>query len=134
MKLSDFNSVEGSNEGAVLYIKHPVTGEETDAWIKMAGPDSKLAKQRRTHIQRLLRGKRNISDVDLETLEKEALETRVALTLDWGNVEIDKALNCTESNARKVYTEYPWIAEQVDAFQGDRTNFFMKSSQEQKPS
>ena len=46
MKLNDFNSVEGSNEGAVMYVKHPVTGVETDAWVKMAGPDSKLAKQR----------------------------------------------------------------------------------------
>jgi len=134
MKLTDFNSVEGSNEGAVLYIEHPVTGEKTDAWIKMAGPDSKLAKQRRTHIQRLLRGKKNISDIDLDTLEKEALETRVALTLDWGKIELDEQLKFSEANVRKVYTEYPWIAEQVDAFQGDRSNFFTSSSVGRKTS
>ncbi len=134
MKLSDFNSVEGSNEGAVVYINHPVTGEKTDAWVKVAGPDSKLAKQRRAQIQRLFRGKRNISDIDIDTLEKEALETRVALTLDWGNIELDKPLKCTEENARKVYSEYPWIAEQIDAFQGDRANFFPSSSDGQKPS
>ncbi len=134
MKLSDFNSVKGSNEGAVLYIEHPVTGDKTDAWIKMAGPDSKLAKQRRTHIQRVLRGKRNISDLDIDVLEKEVLETRVALTLDWGNLELDKTLDFTEENVRKVYSEYPWIAEQVDAFQGDRSNFFTGNSDGQKSS
>jgi Cu/Ag efflux pump CusA len=129
MKLSQFNSVEGSNEGAVLYLKHPVSGVDTDAWIKMAGPDSKLAKQRRAQIQRLLRGKRNVSDIDIDTLEKEAMETRVALTLDWGNIEDEGKLQFKEENVRKVYTEYPWVAEQVDEFQGDRSNFFTNSSE-----
>jgi Cu/Ag efflux pump CusA len=129
MKLSQFNSVEGSNEGAVLYLKHPVSGVDTDAWIKMAGPDSKLAKQRRAQVQRLLRGKRNVSDIDIDTLEKEAMETRVALTLDWGNIEDEGKLQFKEENVRKVYTEYPWVAEQVDEFQGDRSNFFTNSSE-----
>lgn len=127
MKLNDFNSVEGSNEGAVMYVKHPVTGVETDAWIKMAGPDSKLAKDRRAGIQRLLRGKKNIADVDIDTLEEEALRTRVALTLDWGNIEDgEKALTFNEKNVRYVYENFPWLAEQVDEFQGDRSNFFTK--------
>lgn len=129
MKLSQFNSVEGSNEGAVLYLKHPVSGVDTDAWIKMAGPDSKLAKQRRAQVQRLLRGKRNVADIDIDTLEKEAMETRVALTLDWGNIEDEGKLQFKEENVRKVYTEYPWVAEQVDEFQGDRSNFFTSSSE-----
>ncbi len=128
MKLNDFNSVEGSNEGAVMYVTHPVSGVDTDAWIKVAGPDSKLAKQRRAQIQRLFRGKRGGKDIDIETLEKEALETRVALTLDWGGIELDEGeLECKESNIREVYKEYPWLAEQVDEFQSDRSNFFTNS-------
>lgn len=127
MKLTDFNSVEGSDEGAVLYIKHPVSGVDTDAWVKMAGPDSKLAKQRRASIQRLLRGKRSASDIDIDTLEKEALETRVALTLDWGNVEANEPLEFNEENVRYVYQNFPWLAEQVDEFQSDRSNFFTSS-------
>lgn len=127
MKLTDFNSVEGSNEGAVMYVKHPVTGVETDGWIKMAGPDSKLAKERRSAIQRLLRGKKSVTDVDIDTLEEEALQTRVALTLDWGNIEAeDKKLTFNEKNVRYVYENFPWLAEQVDEFQGDRSNFFTK--------
>jgi len=126
MKLNDFNSVEGSNEGAVMYVKHPVTGVETDGWIKMAGPDSKLAKQRRAAIQRMFRAKRGAKDIDIDTLEKEAMETRVALTLDWGGLELgeDGELAFSEDNVRKVYTDFPWLAEQVDEFQGDRANFF----------
>jgi len=130
MKLDDFNSVEGSNEGAILYLKHPVSGVDTDAWIKVAGPDSKLAKQRRAQIQRLFRGKRSGKDIDIDTLEKEALETRVALTLDWGNIELgDGELPYSEKNVRQVYEDFPWIAEQVDEFQGDRSNFFTSSSE-----
>ena len=128
MKLTDYNSVEGSNEGAVMTLVHPVSGVDTDAWIKVAGPDSKLAKQRRAQVQRMLRGKRNISDVDIDTLEKEALETRVALTLDWGNIELeDGEVPFSEENVREVYKKYPWVADQVDEFQGERSNFFTSS-------
>ncbi len=130
MKLDDFNSVEGSNEGAVLTLVHPTTGVDTDAWIKVAGPDSKLAKQRRAQVQRLFRGKGGGKNLDIDMLEREAMETRVALTLDWGNIEVDgEELQFSEKTVRQVYTDYPWIAEQVDEFQGDRANFFTSSSE-----
>jgi len=130
MKLDDFNSVEGSNEGAVLRLVHPTTGVDTDAWIKVAGPDSKLAKQRRAQVQRLFRGKGGGKNLDIDMLEREAMETRVALTLDWGNIEVDgEELQFSEKTVRQVYTDYPWIAEQVDEFQGDRANFFTSSSE-----
>ena len=128
MKLNDFNSVEGSNDGAVFYLRNPMSGVETDAWIKVAGPDSKLAKQRRAQVQRLFRGKRGGNDIDIEQLEKEAMETRVALTLDWGNIELDEGETpFSEKNVREVYQQYPWVAEQVDEFQQDRSNFFTSS-------
>ena len=128
MKLTDFNSVEGSNEGAVFYLKNPMSGVETDAWVKVAGPDSRLSKQRRAQVQRLFRGKRGGNDIDIEQLEKEAMETRVALTLDWGGIELgDGEVPFSEKNVREVYTNYPWVAEQVDEFQSDRANFFTNS-------
>ena len=74
----------------------------------------------------MIRAKRGNKDIDIDTLEKEAMETRVALTLGWGCLELgdDGELEFTEDNVRKVYTDFPWLAEQVDEFQGDRANFF----------
>jgi len=127
MDLSNFDTVKGSDEGAVLYVRHPVTNEKTDAWIKMAGPDSKLAKQRRAEIRRMLRNQKQNS-VDVETLEEEANKNRVALTLDWGGIELDGPIKFSQENARKVYDQFPWLADQVDEFQGDRVNFMKASS------
>ena len=35
----------------------------------------------------------------------------------------DEFLECTEENALRVYTDFAWIREQVDAFMNDRANF-----------
>lgn len=128
MDLSELDSVKGSDEGAVLYVRHPVTNEKTDAWIKMAGPDSKLAKQRRAEIRRLLRNQK-ANTLDVDTIEEEVNKNRIALTLDWGGIELDgEELAFSSDNANKVYERFPWLAEQVDNFQGDRANFLKTSS------
>lgn len=129
MDLTDFDSVKGSDEGAVLYVRHPITNEPTDAWIKLAGPDSKIAKQRRAEIRRMLRDKKQ-NTLDVDTLEEEANKNRVSLTLDWGEIELDgEKLKFSQENVKKVYERFPWLAEQVDNFQGDRSNFMIASSE-----
>ena len=128
MKLTDIDTVRGSDEGSVMTVTHPGTGEKLEGtWIKLAGPDSKIAKQRRAEIRRKMR-KMSRNALDFDALEAEATETRVAVTLQWGGIEIDAPLDCTPDNVRMVYEEFPWLAEQVDEFQGDRANFIGKRS------
>jgi len=128
MELNNLDTVKGSDEGAVLYVRHPVTNEKTDAWVKMAGPDSRLAKERRADIRRLFRNQKQNS-LDVETLEEEAKKNRVALTLDWGGIDLDgEALSFSKENVEKIYERFPWLAEQVDEFQGDRANFIKANS------
>ncbi len=132
MKLTDIDTVKGSDEGAVMQVRHPATGEYVEGmWIKLAGPDSKIAKQRKAEIRRKLR-KMNQNSIDFSALEHEAAETRAAVTLDWGGIETDQVLECTADNARHVYEQFPWLAEQVDEFQGDRANFIATSSKQRK--
>lgn len=127
MKLTDIDTVKGSDEGAVIDLRHPATGEKLDMWIKVAGPDSKLAKRRQAEIRRKMRGQK-AGKIDLDMWEAEALETRVAVTLDWGGIEFDKPLECTPENVRMVYSDFPWVADQVDEFQADRGNFIAKAT------
>jgi len=127
MKLLDFDTRKGSDEGAVLKLRNPVTGEATDAWIKLAGPDGKVAKTRRAEIRRRLRGM-SMKNPDLNQLEEEAALTRVAMTLDWGGIELEKPLDCTPENVRTLYDRIPWVAEAVDDFLADRANFLADGS------
>jgi len=129
MKLTDIDTIAGSDTGAKLELRHPATGEKLEgSWIKLAGPDSKIAKQRRAEIRRKMR-RTGRQGLDFDALEAEAAETRVAVTLSWGGIELENgAVKCTPDNVRKVYEDFPWIAEQVDEFQGDRANFIGSSS------
>jgi len=132
MKLDELDSIAGSDQGAVLTLKHPATGEPMDAWIKSAGPDSKIAKQRQSVMRRKLRqaGKQSI---DFDEIEGMAMDSRVAKTLDWGNIELEgKPVAFSEDNARMLYTRFPWIAEQVDEHQADRSFFIAAASKPQK--
>jgi hypothetical protein len=128
MKLTDIDTVRGSDAGAVLHLRHPGTSEVLDGvWIRIAGPDSKLAKQRRSVVRRKLRQQKS-GGMDIDMWEAEAMETRIALTMEWAGIELDEPLELTEENARAIYTGFPWIAEQVDEFQADRANFIAKAT------
>lgn len=117
-------------EGAWLTLLHPTTGVATDIRIQLAGLDSARYREHERKIsnrrlkQSLRRGgPRQV--VTKEELDAEAIDLLATCTLAWENiVENGEPLECTAENARRVYTEYPWIREQVDAFVGDRSNFF----------
>lgn len=128
INLNDFDTLAGSDEGAEMTLRNPATNEPIDGtWIRLAGPDSKIAKARKADIRRKLRRQRT-NTLDLNMLEEEATETRVAITLAWQGIELNGPLNCTPENARMLYERFPWIAEQVDEFQGDRSNFLPSKS------
>ncbi len=124
MDLSTLDTIAGSDEGAVMTVRHPATNEPIEGmWIRVAGPDSTIAKQRRAMIRRKMRGSRS-GQMDYNWLDEEARQTRVATTLEWRDISVEgKLLECTPDNVRKVYERFPWIAEQVDEFQADRANF-----------
>lgn len=122
MDLSTLDTVASSDEGAVLTIRHPATNEPIEGmWIRVAGPDSSIVKQRRAAIRRKMRG---MGKVDYNLLDEEARQTRIAMTLAWDGFTVEgKKLDCKPENIRNLYDRFPWIADQVDEFQGDRANF-----------
>jgi hypothetical protein len=65
----------------------------------------------------------------LEDLERDGIELTVACTTGWKNMVIDEQeIPFSVENARKVYTQYTWIREQVDGFVNDRANFLPKAA------
>lgn len=136
MDLSNINLDEMAEEGAILELEHPVTGEKlvaddenkTQMSLSLLGMDSKeyrnkskelqakrtmaLAKKRSSHGASFV-----MSDDDACSLLA-ACTTGFTLYLDGEFVEFSKKA------AKELYLKYTWMREQADEFIGDRANFF----------
>jgi hypothetical protein len=134
-------------EGAKCFLSfdnQPLLDEEGNpVWILLTGEDS--ARFRTVRQQQTTRQVRDISVAQVKArnnqlkvaedtaltgpeLEERAMERRVVCTLAWsGFSRHNEPLACTPGNAQKLYEEFPFIADQVDQFIGDRSNFLQIS-------
>lgn len=107
-----------------LTLKHPATKEPLDIAIELCGKDSDVyRKQYAELVKSLSVSLKGGADIDYAKLD---IETYVACTIDWENVELEgKELECTPDNVRAIYSnqDYRWIHEQVIEFVGNRENF-----------
>jgi hypothetical protein len=136
MDLQKLNSVDACEKGAVLSIVDP-RDEETiltdDATkepitITVIGRDSKLYQEQQHKAvdkrinRRIAKGKKE--KLSSAELEDDTLETLVKCTRAWSHIAYGgKELECTPENVRMIYTNVPWLREQVNEFIGDRANF-----------
>ena len=112
-----------AEEGAVMQVKNPLTGEALGATITLIGTDSKafrdLAKQRATAA--LKRTKEEQENYDSDD-EMSVMLSKC--TLAWSGVEEGvEAVEFSQENALMMYRKYRWLRDQVDQFIGDRANF-----------
>jgi hypothetical protein len=122
MKISHLRTTDLANEGQAFEIKLP-SGKPTGVKITVLGQDSRVFRERVAEFRRQVAGK-DMADV-VGMSEQEAMTTRLACTVMWEGLEDEdgKPLPCTPDNAREFYESAPWVAEQVDAFMGNRSNF-----------
>lgn len=108
-------------------LKHPVTGVELDATIKVYGKDSSVfqnAIKQRAKAQIARKSK----DIDLESNEKDSIELLSDCTHGWSGIsEGGKEFVFSRDAAIVLYTKYKWIREQIDIAIGDRANFFINA-------
>ena len=131
--LSEMNLSRSADEGAVMTLYHPVNGEPIiddttgQPWtITLAGQDSeRFRKATQANTNRRLSMRRGRpGQITAQELDNEALELLVACTLSWSGITLElQPLAFEPNNVRKVYRDFPWVREQVDAFIGDRANF-----------
>lgn len=133
MDLDNLDLEQKSEEGASLQLEHPVTGlplehEGKPMIIVLAGADSKVYRSKQKdfqnrRLQNLSRGKK----ADYTNLDAENIELLAVCTLSWsGIVAGGKELKYSVGAARELYEKHYWIREQVEAFVGERANFFTK--------
>ncbi|AGN30433.1 hypothetical protein SXAG_00152 [Synechococcus phage S-CBS4] len=128
----DLNNLKPTRaeEGAVMEVLHPDTEEVIEGMtVTLLGQDSSVFKNLKRRKQnamltRMSKGKKAVS-MDADTLERDALDEVVALTVDWKGFELDgKKLPFNDENARMVYSEYEWLMQQAQEFVANRSNFF----------
>lgn len=150
MNLSSYNTVEGSEEGAFLHLKHPATGEflydtsktaDNKVGIYLRGVDSKNFRARlQRQANKLLkattfsgrRGNSGMDDITAESLDIEATDRAVACFISAENAEITVQGSVkpvkTAEDFRILLEQCPWVRDQVDNFVGERGNFLPKAS------
>jgi hypothetical protein len=120
MDLSQFPSKSSATKGAKMQLRHPVTGDELPGFVlTVAGADSHqfvAAKHEEAKKRMEAAGEKPSMD-DIELGAKRVL---AACVIDWGSVTLNGK---APTDNLAVLIEYPWIAEQIDAFVGRRANF-----------
>jgi hypothetical protein len=123
MKALDLSKLSSSDNGAVLELRHPVTGEvlTTDdgpVTITLLGSDSDASQKAQRDAQRRRLRKGPGFRITPEMLEAESLTLLATLTQSWQGIGLggEEELPCTEDNVKRVYTEVKWIRKQVESF------------------
>lgn len=139
MDLSLLDTRDIANAGAVMHVEHPVTGEKlyTEGdnpqaiTITLLGVDSQKLKKRQNEItNEVFKKGFRPKAMTAEKSNDDKLTTLALATVAWSNIELDgKALSFSPENAKALYAKLPWLAEQADAFCGDRGNFLKTPSQ-----
>lgn len=122
MDLSELSTTEAHEEGAEVNILNPNTGDKTDVYIKVLGPDSKewrkQQKKQTAHYLKSLRSGEETDDTDL------TIDSLVAVTIGWRGISKDgKPLEFSRAECKNLYTNSPRVMDQVDRFIGDYRNF-----------
>ena len=120
MDLNQLPSKSSATKGAKLQLKHPVTGDDLPGYVVIvAGMDSQQFAAAK-HEEAKVRMDKASEKPTIEEIEQSAKRVLAACIIDWGSVTLNGK---APTDNLAVLIEYPWIAEQIDAFVGRRANF-----------
>jgi hypothetical protein len=126
MDINELQTSDSHEKGAELRVKNPVTGKDTDFYIKLMGVDSPayqkaLVRVKHDAIRKYAAKDETVNEQDEIDGEIESL---VAVTLGWrGLSDNGKEVKFSESQCRKFYLKAPKIRQQVLMFIGNAENF-----------
>ncbi len=129
MDLNTLDVVKLANEGTVLELLHPATGEVlTDEkgktpkafFLRLLGSDSDTY---RNAIKRRFERNQNKKNqkIDLDDAQIKAAELLAKCTTDCYMIEDGKQIECTHSEMTRLYLKYPWMREQAEEAMADRS-------------
>lgn len=129
-------ALAGLDQPARMTIMHPVTfqpirNDDGEAWIDVYSASSATARafERRVNDAALKRRGRTITADDLDA---QMTDRAAAYSKGWNLLAVDGSpldIEFSQQNARELYTECPWIRDQVIVFANDLGNFPSGASQ-----
>lgn len=126
-----------AEEGAVMEVKDPagepmIQENGKPVWIKFAGTESEKYRKARNVV-----GNRYLKTADARrppmarTAEEGVADLAfqfASVTLAWeGIVDDGETLECNLANAKRIYTKYNFLLQQIDEFLGEKRNFWKAS-------
>lgn len=126
--LDQLDTIAAASQGVWMDVYHPITDEKmVDAngpWrIQVLGGDSKEFK-RAISFEHEKAAKSRKQVMSLEKRDQGGINALSAITVGWENIRMGGELvPFSRENAIELYTKYPWLKEQVDAFTAERSNF-----------
>ncbi len=116
MNIEELFSLDEHEAGAELQIKGK-DGMLVDMFIKIIGPDSK--KWRKLSNDLLRKSYREEGDA-----EENKIDALTEATLDWrGFMSDGEEFSFSKDRIKQLYTNAPYIMEQIDLFLAKRENF-----------
>ncbi|MFN3858110.1 MAG: hypothetical protein ACK4RV_10190 [Caulobacter sp.] len=134
MDLAQIDTTKAANEGAVLELLGPDEAPLVDengapVTITLLGKDSEVFNRETNARANRVLNQRGRQKITVEASRAEGVRLLAKCTVAWAGIKVrGEFLDCTYENALKLYTEFAFIREQVDAFIGDRSNFTKASS------
>lgn len=118
MNFDDLLTADEHKKGAEVQIISPKTGEPTDFYITVMGPDTKEFRRAKSAAIR-----QSIKD-DGDNYEESALDVILSVTIGWrGLTREGKSVDFTKEDCKRLYENSPFVLDQVDLFLADRKNF-----------
>ena len=129
--IADFDTVAGSEEGSVMEVRNPKTGEvlrHDDGrpfTIMFRGKDSEAFRglARAQSDRRISANMRTRAPVLTAVIEKDDIELLVTASLKWDIVLGGKIPPSNSNEYRAAYTKYPWLRRQGEEHIAVEANF-----------
>ena len=111
-----------AGQGITIQLECPVTGEKLDSFITVQGADGSVYKNKRIAIQKSSYGKESVDHED------NGVQLMCAITMGWSGLSLGaKEIKYSEEEARKLYTKFDWISDQVFSAVNDRKLFLVNA-------
>jgi len=134
----NLDSIGRAKDESTLSIKNPSNGkvvkndDGTDMEVTVYGEysaDWKNALYDRTKARIEKSKETGQTSMSFEDMEDENFEVTCRCTKSWNLTDKDGPIELTPENVRRIYTDYPWVYQQVRAHMENSSNFLDPSAE-----
>ena len=132
MDLAKLDLTDHANNGAVMDVLHPISGEllkdsdNNNVTITLLGSDStQMRNAMSNRAKQQLASKKPNQITTIDEAEQASAELLASVVVSWSGLEENgQPIECINRNVVATLKKYSWLRLQIDQFVSDRSNFF----------